>query len=265
MKLCNICSIIMNGLSGDPPPRELKQTGATFIRSCWVVENKSEWMDNNRRFCLHMQSPSAVFRFFSENANTTHPGNAGPWGIFRKTAQDIWFGNDSNKSWLILVWGNQFWRFMVDHFVLYFLCYPIYPIYIYIWICVCVLCYPINQSSKQASEQSINQASERASNQSINQYIYIYIHRYTYVYIYIYNYIHIPGITGNYHDKWWTGTGWDFSVAKKRRMFNQHRAGAGCWWTPLMKTGAWRTKWVWVKMEGLWPMEPQMLDRYIYI
>ena len=194
MKLCNICSIIMNGLSGDPPPRELKQTGATFIRSCWVVENKSEWMDNNRRFCLHMQSPSAVFRFFSENANTTHPGNAGPWGIFRKTAQDIWFGNDSNKSWLILVWGNQFWRFMVDHFVLYFLCYPIYPIYIYIWICVCVV-LP-NQSINQASERAINQSSKRASEQSINQYIYIH----TQIYICIYIYIQLYTYTGDYRE-----------------------------------------------------------------
>ena len=250
--------------------RELKQTGATFIRNCWVVGNKSEWMDNNRRFCLHMQSPSAVFRFFSDlpqhtpemlvhgESSAKRPKTSGLGMILTKVGWSLYGVTSFENSWLIIL----FWCFVL----------PSIPnIYVYIHMNMCVCCatqsinQSINQSSKQASEQSINQSISQSFNQSINQsiyiYIYTYIHRYTYVYIY--NYIHIPGITGNYHDKWWTGTARDFSVAKKRRTFNQHRAGAGCWWTPLMKTGAWRTKWIWVKMEGLWLMEPQML--YIYI
>jgi hypothetical protein len=83
---------------------------------------------------------------------------------------------------------------MVDHFVLYFLCYPIYPIYIHMNMCVCCATQSINQSSKRASNQSIKQASERAINQSK----YIYIH--TQIYICIYIYIQLYTYTGDYRE-----------------------------------------------------------------
>jgi hypothetical protein len=81
---------------------------------------------------------------------------------------------------------------MVDHFVLYFLCYPIYPIYIHMNMCVCCATQSINQSSKRASNQSIKQASERAINQSIYIYTYTDIHMYIYIQLYTY--------TGDYRE-----------------------------------------------------------------
>ena len=191
----------MNGLFGDPPARELKQTGATFIRNCWVVGNKSEWMDNNRRFCLHMQSPSAVFRFFSDlpqhtpemlvhgESSAKRPKTSGLGMILTKVGWSLYGVTSFENSWLIIL----FWCFVLPSI-------PNIYVYIHMNMCVCVVLpnQSINQSSKQASEQSINQSISQSFNQSINQSIYIYIYIHTQIYICVY--IQLYTYTGDYRE-----------------------------------------------------------------
>ena len=164
-------------------------------------------------------------------SSAKRPKTSGLGRIQTKVAWSLYGVSSFENSWLIIL------------FCIF--CATQYTLYIYIHMNMCVLCYPINQSINQSINQASKQASKQGKNQSINQSTNQSINQSINQYIYIYNYIHIPGMK-------WDCPGFQC-------------AGAGCWWTPLMKTGAWRTKWVWVKMEGLWPMEPQMLDIYIYI
>ena len=252
----------MNGLFGDPPPRELKQTGATFIRNCWVVGNKSEWMDNNRRFCLHMQSPSAVFRFFSDlpqhtpemlvhgESSAKRPKTSGLGMILTKVGWSLYGVTSFENSWLIIL----FWCFVLPSIPNIYIC-----IHTYEYVCVCCATQSINQSIKQASKrainQSVNQSIIQSVNQSINIYIYIYLHTYTDIHMCIYTIIYIyrglQGIITISDELGLPGISvWPRNAGRSTSTVPVQVAGGRRWWRPERGgRNGYGSKW---KAYGLW-------------